>query len=129
MSRRNPANPTHESAIPRLSTKAHVREVESPCKINLSFALPSSMAFFKCLTWEQCPWALPPIPRPKTETIADYTKIPVEAILNSVPLGVSYKSVTNGVKEDYPHLYVVFPHPFSRRGFGFQAFDTLPAAK
>jgi hypothetical protein len=110
MSWRNPAGPTHESAIPSLSTKAYIREVSSPCRTDLTFALPTSMAFFKRLTWEQCPWALPPIPIPKASIISSYTNIPVDAIINAVPLGVSYNGLTNEQKANYPHLYVVFPH-------------------
>jgi len=100
--------PTHEANIPFLSTKARVNQVPGPCQTNLAFAIPSSLAFFKRLTWEQTPWTVPAIPASTAQTISSYTRIPVEAILNALPLGISYIGESNAEKKCYPHLYVVF---------------------
>jgi hypothetical protein len=99
---------THEAEIRSLGTKARVNQVPGRCKTNFTFAIPSSLAFFKRLTWEQTPWTLNPISASKARIISSYTFLPVDALQNALPLGVSYTGESNAEKKQYPHLYVVF---------------------
>ncbi|KAF2242848.1 hypothetical protein BU26DRAFT_438017 [Trematosphaeria pertusa] len=83
---------------------------------SLSFALPTSLAFFKRLTWEQTPWTSQKISPHNAHIIASHLTslsphpIAPEAIQHALCFGVSYTSTSNGSKDSYPQLFVVFPH-------------------
>ncbi|KAF2437872.1 hypothetical protein P171DRAFT_526644 [Karstenula rhodostoma CBS 690.94] len=109
-----PANLVHESKIPPIASKvrnqlAHQQIGATP--VSLSFALPTSLAFFKRLTWELSPATGPDIDHTTATAIA--THIPTlktDAIQSALCLGVGHTGVTDATKDQYPHLYVVFPH-------------------
>ncbi|KAF1980126.1 hypothetical protein BU23DRAFT_548321 [Bimuria novae-zelandiae CBS 107.79] len=108
-------NLTHESKIPPIVSKIRnqfASAAHALPRTPLSFALPSSLAFFKRLTWELIPRTRPPIDAAVATAIA--ARFPPEtitaaAISHAFCLGVGFTDTSYGAKDHLPHLYVVFP--------------------
>ncbi|KAJ4362974.1 hypothetical protein N0V83_010091 [Neocucurbitaria cava] len=125
----------HERDIPSLADQSVSSQTET-CRTELSFCLPTSLAFFKRLTWEQTPWigstansvSANPINMLDAQTIAQYLNshlpqtVTVEAIRNAVLFGSTYPASPTTItaspspSEDIspictsPHLFIIFPH-------------------
>lgn len=105
---------------PSLASTATKSNIASPCETRLSFALPTSLAFFKRLTWEQRLWTSPVLPQAADRKIASQTSpilaeiqgiyVTPESIERAIGFGVSYNATANAAKKRYPHLFTVFPH-------------------
>ncbi|PSN69470.1 hypothetical protein BS50DRAFT_664453 [Corynespora cassiicola Philippines] len=96
------------------------------CYTNLSFALPTSLAFAKCLAWQQTPWAdlavddkvVSRISESDAEVISYQLSgrlgkaISIEAIKNALYLGTTYKRgrADGSSLICAPQVFVVFPH-------------------
>jgi hypothetical protein len=109
-----PANLVHESRIPPVASKARYQPVKAhtaTANAPLSFAVPTSIAFFKRLTWELTPLTRPGIdPTTATAIAAHIPTLTADAIHFALCLGVGSTGLTNAAKDKQPHLYVVFPH-------------------
>lgn len=109
-----PENLTHESKIPPIANKARHHTVQTyptSTSTSLSFALPTSLAFFKRLTWELTLWTRPDITPTTANTISSHIpSLPPSAIRSAICLGVGYTGMTNDPKDQQPQLYIVFPH-------------------
>ncbi|KAL5414062.1 hypothetical protein PMIN06_011398 [Paraphaeosphaeria minitans] len=111
-----PENLVHESGIPSIASKArnqptHPRNAVT--SISLSFAFPTSLAFFKRFLWELTPLTRPDIdPTTATAIAAHVPTLTADAIQSALCLGVGHTGFkrTDATKDQYPHLYVVFPH-------------------
>ncbi|KAJ4291611.1 hypothetical protein N0V90_009506 [Kalmusia sp. IMI 367209] len=107
-------NRTHESDIAPLAIKCRAPPASLTSittQSTLSFALPTSLAFFKRLTWELTPWKRLPISFATATLVSTYIpSIPPSALPFALCLGVSYLGYINSPKDKLPHLYVVFPH-------------------
>jgi hypothetical protein len=123
---------THERDLPRLADLTGISRAEQ-CSMQLSFCLPTSLAFAKRLTWEQTPW-IPtslygefsnPISKADADTISRHLgshlgkNVKPEAIQNALLLGSTFptgEEFPNGDKigETYlgtfPYIFVIFPH-------------------
>jgi hypothetical protein len=91
----------------------------------LSFCVPTSLAFFKRLTWEQSPWvmhffdakAVNPMSAVDAQTIEQHlggrlgAHVSSEAIQNGLFFGSAYPSFdATGDIGMYPHIFVIFPY-------------------
>ncbi|KAF1843369.1 uncharacterized protein K460DRAFT_396682 [Cucurbitaria berberidis CBS 394.84] len=120
------ANTTmHERDIPGLAAQAIVSRAET-CHTELSFCVPTSLAFAKRLTWEQTPWirsntnrkSANPINEADAHTIAYSLSIhqgqtvSAEAVKNALLFGTTYHPSAPSDEQigTYPYLLVVFPH-------------------
>lgn len=119
---------THERDIPSIADQAAVAEPEV-CYTELSFCLPTSLAFAKRLTWEQTPWIHHSLNHKSTNPIeaADAHRIAChlsshldeivapENIQNALLFGSTYPTSPSDAQLDtYPQLFVVFPHARSK---------------
>jgi hypothetical protein len=90
-----------------------------------SFCLPTSLAFFRNLTWEQTPWIphlidgkpISPLNREDAKAIKNHLPghlgqhVSISAIQNGLLLGSAYPtSGVCGPLGTYPHVFVIFPH-------------------
>lgn len=111
-----PVNLAHESKIPPVASKVRDRPAHpqiAATSVSLSFAVPTSLAFFKRLTWELTPGTRPSIDTTTATTIARHIPtLTSDAIQSALCLGVGHAGFikTDATKDQYPHLYVVFPH-------------------
>lgn len=117
------ASTPHKHDIPTMSSQAHQVNVEA-CFSELSFCLPTSLAFSNRLTWEQTPWATCTLHGRVTNyinerdahIITEYLTtqcgldVPNEAIQHALSFGVAYSPDTNEPNGVYPQFFVVFPH-------------------
>jgi hypothetical protein len=123
---------THERDLPRLADLSKISRTEQ-CSVELSFCLPTSLAFAKRLTWEQTPWipsnlhgeSSNPISKTDADTISHYLgshlgqRVKAEAIQNALlfgstfPLGETFsngRTIGEAYLETFPYLFVIFPH-------------------
>ena len=118
---------THERDLPTLAALSDSADKEQ-CYTELSFCIPTSLAFAKRLTWEQTPWIASaiddkfanPISAADAHLIVHHLQrqlgqdVTPSAIRNALLLGSTYiASADEQMSEDlgtYPHLFVVFPH-------------------
>ncbi|OAL47848.1 hypothetical protein IQ07DRAFT_482927, partial [Pyrenochaeta sp. DS3sAY3a] len=114
----------HEKDIPGITSQSYTIKHEQ-CWTELSFCLPTSMAFAKRLTWEQTPWIpaisddIPanPITEADAYIIREHIRghldrnVSVTAIKNALMIGSTYSSAPLdrplGV---YPLLFIIFPN-------------------
>ncbi|CAO2652805.1 Nn.00g022160.m01.CDS01 [Neocucurbitaria sp. VM-36] len=124
---------THERDIPGLADQAVFSKAEA-CYTELSFCLPTSLAFAKRLTWEQTPWigstvnqkSANPINEADSHTIANYLSthlshtVTVEAVQNALLFGSTYTPSSSSFSSSSQpssshlsttlHLFIIFPH-------------------
>lgn len=124
---------THERDIPGLATQATSSKAET-CSTELSFCLPTSLAFAKRLAWEQTPWiehtannkSANPINMLDAQTISQYLTshlrqpVTVQAVQNAVLFGSTYPvspptpsflpSSSSAHLSTSPVLFIIFPH-------------------
>jgi hypothetical protein len=109
-----PANLLHESRIPPIASKIRYQPSQrhtAASSASLSFAIPTSLAFFKRLTWELIPFTRPGIDHTIATAIAAHiSTLTADAIQFALCLGVGNTGLTHASKDKQPHLYVVFPH-------------------
>jgi hypothetical protein len=103
-------------------TQALVLHTTTQIQTSLSFALPTSLSFFKRLTWEQTPWTNLTINFFSASTISTLLTplnplLTPSVIQNALCIGVSYPSTifhpgrtSVGRKVNFPHVYIVFPY-------------------
>lgn len=119
-----PAQDPLQNRKTSLSTAAGSSEVTNT-STEFSFCLPTSLAFFKNLTWEQTPWVphfidekpVNPINRIDAKTIKNHLRghlgqhVSISAIQNGLLLGSAYPTTgVCGPLGTYPHVFVIFPH-------------------
>jgi hypothetical protein len=118
---------THERDIPSLARHPTRPQAEN-CYTELSFCLPTSLAFFKRLSWEQTPWipctlnstSSNPISASDAHLIHQHLDshlsetITPAALQNALLFGTTFPYNNNSTEEEelgtYPHVFVVFPH-------------------
>lgn len=118
MSTSNP-KPTpvaHERDIPPIATHTTIAVAEQ-CYTELSFAVATSIAVAKRLTWEQTPWLLSSLNHHDTRHITHYLsafegrEFSPEVIRNALFFGETYRDVQyNEYIGPGPQLFVIFPH-------------------
>jgi hypothetical protein len=114
----------HERDINGLAALSVIAKAEQ-CQSNLSFCLPTSLAFAKRLTWEQTPWipnrlnnkSVNPIDETDAHRIANYLASHGHDVSQvDVQRALLFGSTTreeDQMSEDigtYPHIFVIFPH-------------------
>jgi hypothetical protein len=114
----------HERDIAGLSALSSAVKAEQ-CQSELSFCLPTSLAFFKRLTWEQTPWILNKLNNKSVNPIDEADAHRISTYLSQHGHSVSPRDVQcallfggttpnrDQIPEDigtYPHLFVIFPH-------------------
>jgi hypothetical protein len=117
---------THERDIPSLARHPTRPQAEN-CYTELSFCLPTSLAFFKRLSWEQTPWvpcthnfsSSNPLTASDAHLIHTYLPphlsetITPPALQNALLFGTTFPYNNSTSDEElgtYPHVFVVFPH-------------------
>ena len=118
---------THERDINGLATLSVIAKAEQ-CHSELSFCIPTSLAFAKRLTWEQTPWisnnlnrrSVNPIGEADAYRIAQYLashghNVMQRNIQRALLFGSTYTPTSEGdnMSEDIgmnPHLFLIFPN-------------------
>lgn len=123
-----PNTDIHERDIPGIVTQGHTAQTEL-CYTELSFCLPTSLAFAKRSSWEQTPWipistshrTTNPISNDEAHLITIYlashlgSSITPEAVQNALLFGTMCPSPVSAQSlGTYPHIFIVFPHAPSR---------------
>jgi hypothetical protein len=102
--------------IPSMADQLSAVQTEE-CFTELSFAVATTLAVAKRMTWEQTPWLSAKLEHSKCEQIASILSahlkqdISREAIRFAVLLSATYENSQHDLPlEAYPQIFIVFPH-------------------